>query len=144
MPGKKPGGDPRAQRALDSKGLKYVITDAGDLKLLFDLDNGRSQLVFVNANTEKFADLEIREVWSIASIGDGILDLELMRYLLKRNGEVKFGAWRVFDSDEGEAILAFAAQVAAEADGDTLSSVLHFVSNQADQLEGKVTKEDVF
>ena len=68
----------------------------------------------------------------------------MQHHLLKRNGEVKFGAWRVSDSDQGEAILAFAAQVAAEADGDTLSSVLHFVSSQADQLEGKVTKEDVF
>jgi hypothetical protein len=144
MPGEKPGGDPRVQRALDSKGLKYVTTDAGDFKLLFTLDNSRSQLVFVTSQTEEFAGLEIRDVWSIASIGDGVLDLELMRYVLKRNGEVKFGAWRVIESDEGEPILAFAAHTPADADGDTLSSVLQFVTNQADQLEGKVTKDDVF
>ena len=59
------GADLRVQSALDDAGLKYTIDDDGDFRLLFGQEDDRSQLVWINSNTEEYGNMELREVWGI-------------------------------------------------------------------------------
>src|SRR5215208_3033791 len=73
---KKPAPDPRVKAALDAIGYKYELTEDNDYRLTIENDqiekvvdgklSHRSQLAYVNSNTEKYSSLEIREVWSPA------------------------------------------------------------------------------
>src|SRR5438270_4384084 len=81
---KKPPADPRVKAALDEIGYKFELNDDNDYKLVpiqteqaGTAANGkpiwRSQLVYVNSNTEKYGSLEIREVLAPAYLSEGPL-----------------------------------------------------------------------
>lgn len=135
-------GDARVQRALDEHALKYEVDEEGDFRLLFSLENGRSQMLFVNSGTERFYDLEIREVWSLAIGLPGLPEPGLMLYLLKQNREAKFGSWRIGEDGKGGHYILFAAQVSADADADTLAAMMEMVMHQADGLEAMFGRDD--
>jgi hypothetical protein len=124
--------------------LNYQIDDDGDFKLTFRLDNGRSQVCFVNSKTEQFGTLEIREVWSVGYLSEGAIDARLGAYLLTRNNRVKLGAWRISERSDGKVLIVFAAHVAAEMDAESLQSAMRGVLREADELEEKLEGTDRF
>src|SRR5437870_8604483 len=92
----KPPADPRVKAALDAIGYKYELNADNDYKLLpIETEQAgtkpdgkpiyRSQLVYVNSNTEKYGTLEIREVLAPAFLSNGPLSLELANRLLREN-----------------------------------------------------------
>ncbi|SUS05928.1 conserved hypothetical protein [uncultured Defluviicoccus sp.] len=143
MLGNKAHKDPRVERLLESLSLKYQTTSAGDFKLQFDLGGGRSQTVIVNSNTETFGRLEIREVASLGLFLQSVPDPAIMLYLLRENGSIKLGAWRVLRGDEGTLVI-FAAHISADTDAETLMSVMKLVMRAADELEEKFSGDDRF
>lgn len=144
MLGNKARIDPRVQRLLESASLKYDITNAGDFKLSFNLGGGRSQVAFVNSNTETFGGLEIREVSSVGLfLKKSVPDPALMLYALVDNSNVKLGAWRVVLGDEG-ALVIFTAHISADTDAQTLMSVMTLVMRAADDLENKFSGDDKY
>ena len=136
-------GDSRVRRLIEQLGYKFDVTDAGDFKLLFATENNRSQLVFVNSNTETYEGREIREVWSVALKVQGLLDRELANSLLVDNAKIKLGSWRVETSD-GYSFATFAVQVAAVPEAAFLNSVLSLVALKADRLESSRLGRDDF
>ena len=66
-----PQGDPRVKRMLDALELKYSSDDDGDFQVVVEFEDGRSQLAYINSDTQFMNDFEIRELWSVAYISEG-------------------------------------------------------------------------
>ena len=137
-----PAPDPRVEAALTSAKLAYIV-DEGDFRLKYDVAGGRSQLVWVASGTAKLDQLEIRDVWSIASRGKGTPPAELASYLLKENARMILGAWQVNQGPE-EYLVVFSAPVVATADSATLQEVIEVVMLSSDRIENELTGKDEF
>lgn len=131
--------DPRVRRRLDAAGLKYEITDTGNFRLGYRIDEERTQVVFINSETSNYLNLEIRDVWSVAYKCHGAMSQKIANYLLLQNGLLKIGAWHAQQNDEGETYAIFQAQVSADSDADTLKKILTLVSGAADKMENLLT-----
>jgi hypothetical protein len=134
--------DTRVEAALAEAGLTYIV-DEGDFRLKYDVADGRSQLVWVASGTAKIDQLEIRDVWSIASRGKGSPPAELASHLLKENARMILGAWQVNQGPE-EYLVVFSAPVLATADASTLQEVIEVVMLSADRIEKELTDKDEF
>jgi hypothetical protein len=145
--------DPRVKAALEEIGYKYELTEDNDYRLTIENDqiekvvNGkttyRSQLAYVNSNTEKYSSLEIREVWSPAFYSAGPLSAAIANRLLRENNSVKFGAWRVdVQESSGKYLTMFAVQIAADSDAESLRLAIKSVILVADRMEKELTGKD--
>ena len=141
MFGSKKKGDPRIRTILDEEDIKYEIDSDGDYKIILGLEDDRSQVVFINSNTETFADVEIREVWSIGLKGSGQLSAEMANELLRRNQQYKVGGWSIAQSDE-QILALFKIVISAEANKSELISVLLASAVQADEIEKEFLGND--
>jgi hypothetical protein len=149
--------DPRVKTQLDQIGYKYQITAEGDYKLVpiqteaegTNADGTpklRSQLVYVNSNTEKYGSLEIREVLAPAMLVAPPLSVSTANRLLLDNNKVKFGAWRLVSistgANSGKVLVMFAAQIDANADAESLRLTIKSVILIADRMEKELTHAD--
>jgi hypothetical protein len=134
--------DPRVEAALKAAGLDYSL-DEGDFRLEYDVDEARSQRVWVASGTARIDQLEIRDVWSVAARGKGEVPADLARTLLKENVRMILGAWQVNQSPE-EYLVVYSAQVAAAADAATLQKVIEVVMFSADRIEKQLSDKDTF
>jgi len=134
--------DPRVEAALKAAGLDYSL-DEGDFRLDYDVDEARSQRVWVASATARVDQLEIRDVWSVAARGKGEVPAELARMLLKENVRMILGAWQVNQGPE-EYLVVYSAQVAAAADAATLQKVIEVVMFSADRIEKQLGDKDNF
>lgn len=141
MFGGKKKGDSRVGAILDAEDMKYEIDDDGDYKLIFGLENDRTQLVFINSQTDTFAGVEIREVWSVGLKGSGQLSATVANELLERNAKYKVGGWQVINKD-GQVLALFTIVLSADADQSELVTVLNAVAIQADEIEKEFLKND--
>ena len=83
--------DDGLERLFDEAGLNFrFVEDPGLYELTFSQDNGRTQLVIVDAKTEKIDDYAVRDISSVGY--DGMLTKAQAMYLLDQN--YKVGAWR--------------------------------------------------
>jgi hypothetical protein len=137
-------GDTRVKQLLDHLEFKYTIDRDGDFKVLFDMGEERSQLGFISSNTYVLGSLEIREVWSVGYECDGPLPEAVANYLLWQNNRMKLGAWRVMRYESGRHLAAFAAQIAANTDAQTLRTTLAAVLGAADDTEKVLSGGDKF
>jgi hypothetical protein len=137
-------GDPRVRSALEQLECPHEVDADGDFKIIVKLAEGRTQVVLINSNTESFAGIEIREVYSLGYIEDRVPDERLLKSLLLENGTVKFGAWRLIESGNGQVGVVFAAHIAASTDAKTLDSIIDFVAAKADEFEDKLYGTDKY
>jgi len=136
------GADPRVAAALEAAALTYTL-DEGDFRLEYDVDEGRSQRVWVASETARIDQLEIRDVWSVAARGQGEVPADLARMLLKENVRMILGAWQVNQSQD-EYLVVFSAQVDAAADAATLQTAIEVVMFSADRIEKQQSDKDAF
>ncbi len=149
--------DPRVKAALDQLGYKYDVDSNNDYKLIpiettqigtsaDGKPKWRSNLVYVNSNTEKYGSLEIREVLAPAFLLDGPLTADLANRLLRENNSVKLGAWRVLivnsGQNAGKRLVMFAAQISANSDAESLRLAIKSVILIADRMEQEITNTD--
>ena len=135
-------GDPRVAAALKAAGLGYSL-DEGDFRLEYDVDQERSQRVWVASDTARIDQLEIRDVWSVAARGKGEVPAEFARKLLAENVRMILGAWQVNQSQD-EYLVVYSAQVDAAADAATLQKVIEVVMFSADRIEKQLGEQDAF
>lgn len=153
----KPPADPRVKAALDRIGYKYELDKQNDYKLtpiqteqIGTAADGkpiwRTQLVYINSNTEKYGSLEIREVLAPAFLSDGPLSAEVANKLLRENNTVKLGSWRVVHINSGpnvgKYLAMFAAQINADSDPESLRLTIKSVILIADRMEKELTNAD--
>lgn len=130
------------EAALKTAGLAHTL-DEGDYRLNYDVDEGRSQRVWVASQTARIDQLEVRDVWSVAARGKGEVPADLARLLLKENVRMILGAWQVNQSAD-EYLVVFSAQVDAAADAATLQKVIEVVMFSADRIEKQLGDTDAF
>lgn len=135
-------GDPRVESALQAAGLPYSL-DEGDYRLDYQVDEQRSQRVWVAAKTARIDRLEMRDVWSVAARGQGEVPADLARLLLGENVRMILGAWQVNQSAQ-EYLVVYSAQVDAAADSATLREVIEVVMFSADRIEKQLSDKDAF
>lgn len=133
--------DPRVAVLLERAGLAYDIDDAGDYRVVTQFDDGRSQLVFIQSETLRLSDMELREIWSIGYLADDFLPASVARDLLRENGQLKLGAWQL-DRFAGRETAIFRASIPADTDRETLLLAIKVVSATADAKEQALTGRD--
>ena len=134
--------DPRVAKALDRLGLKYSATSEGNYSLVYDLDGGRRQTVYIMSRTEKYDGLEIREIWSNAgTLCDKPSYAEMLK-LLEDNNTEKMGAWSLEADDDGCYLAYFAIRVPIDMKDSDLSSMMEFAAAVADEMEASLFGPD--
>ena len=135
-------GDPdrAVGRLLDSLEYKYEVDEDGDYRLVFDMEDDRTQLVFVRSSVENYGSHKIREVWSpgYKSPGPQFPALVANR-LLEDSQESKLGSW-VKQSD----IAMFVVKIDANAKADVLSDAIDAAIKSADAIELELTSQDEY
>ena len=135
--------DPRVAAALEAIGVESEVDADGDYKLVLRVDDEgeRTQVVYVISSTERYGNLEIREVWAPAFKTGGRLDADVARQMLATNDRMKLGAWRLYGDDDDE-MAVYAVQIDAEANAEAMRSALQIVVQVADAEELKQTGKD--
>uniref|UniRef100_A0A7C4CC45 YbjN domain-containing protein n=1 Tax=candidate division WOR-3 bacterium TaxID=2052148 RepID=A0A7C4CC45_UNCW3 len=133
-------GDARVRKTLTEAGIEFTVDDDGDFKLIRTLDNGRTQLVYINSGTETFKNLEIREVWAPAHKTTGQFPAKVANDLLLDSFRKKIGAWQtIFKESDNSYLAVFAAKIDADADAPSLNACITAVAQSADEMEEKLT-----
>lgn len=132
--------DNKVKEQLDTWGYEYTIDSDNDFKILYKLDNGRTQLCFVNSNTETFGLFEIREVWSPVYKSEAQLPAWLANKLLEESYKKKLGAYEVWVKSGSDTRLAiFCAKIDATCSGSDLDDAIKAVSLTADLMEKELS-----
>ncbi|MBS0194769.1 MAG: hypothetical protein JSR34_11030 [Proteobacteria bacterium] len=133
--------DPIVERQLDSLKLKYQVDKDGDYKLVYDLGNGRTQLVWVRSKTYAYRSNQIREIWSpgYRSPSDAIPERVANR-MLENSNDVKLGGW----VKQGK-VGMFIIKVSTDASAEELGDAIRAAASTADDLEQEFSgKKDEF
>jgi hypothetical protein len=81
--------DPRVEKALKKLGLKYKVNEDGDFKLVFAIEDNRTQVVIISSTTETLGKMEIREVWSPIAKFASNPPCDLSLELLEKHGKAQ-------------------------------------------------------
>ncbi len=135
-------GDPRVKRILNSLDIRYSLDQDENFEVAIAFEDGRSQLAFVNSDTQHIGDFEIREVWSVGYVTQGFLDIDTANTLLLENDLMKIGSWRLKQVDENTFAAAYCIQIAADCDPQSFLNTLSLVLKVADEMEEKLTGRD--
>lgn len=138
------GGDPRVRGALDEAGLRYVVDDNQDFQLLFELGDGRSQVVWINSATQAVTPFEVREVWSGAYLARRSLPRRVANALLVDSYHQKVGAWASWPDRSGRNMAIFVVKIDADAPADALATAVQAVLVVADTMERHLGGKDRF
>lgn len=129
------GADAALGQRLRALGLEPQVDGDGDYRLLFALDGGRQQVTYVRSHTERFGQLEIREIWSPAYQAPGdTLPADIANRLLQDGQENILGAWV---RQDGTAI--YVTRVPADLSGAALSDAIEATTRAADTMEAQLT-----
>lgn len=120
-----------AQR-LDARGVKYVIDEDGDYRVIYQYaDEGRTQMAFVSGTTEDLAGFRIREVFAPAArLEEDGIDGARALALLADSRSRKLGAWETAGN-----VLYFVIKLPDSVDGAALEAALDIVAQVADDQE---------
>jgi hypothetical protein len=135
--------NPQIKKVIEKAGLKYTVDKDGDFKLVFSVEEGRTQVVFISSATEEMGGETIVEIWSPAYKNSAITS-ETLALLLKDSGQKKIGAWEVISSDT-QVFALFKAKVPMSALSPAfLQTVCEGVVTTADAMEKSLLGSDDF
>lgn len=127
-------------RLLDGLEYTYEVDEDGDYKLIFDMENDRTQLVFVRSSVETYGSHHIREIWSPGYKSPGPQFPALVgNRLLEDSNASKLGAW----VKQGEMAM-FVVKIDADASAQVLSDAIDAASKSADAIELELTSKDEY
>lgn len=137
--------DSPLQSAIDSAGLKYEITKDGFFKIILRFDDGRSQIVLVNSQTQKVNALEMREIYAFAYKSKGEIPVNIANKLLADSQNRIIGAWEtISDRSSNLSLAVFNAKIPANIAPEDLINVIRLVGVRADEMEKELTQTDEF
>ena len=133
-------GEPDASigKLLDGIEYKYEVDADGDYQLVFEMENERTQLVYVRSNVETYGSHHVREIWSpgYKSPSPQFPALVANR-LLEDSNDSKLGSW-VKQSD----MAMFVVKIDASANAEILSDAIDAAAKSADAIELELTNKD--
>jgi hypothetical protein len=138
--------DPRVSSALDELDIPYTCNPAtGRFEVLVQLNNGRSQTVFIHSATNKFLGIELREISSAALESEGSFDARITNLLLRDNAELVHGDWSIhLNEDSSKHFAVFSMTAVALITAEPLWSIIECVAEVADEMENRLSGLDEF
>lgn len=128
-------GDPAIARQLEQLDYAYEVDADGDYQMVFDLDAGRTQLVYVRSAIENYGSLSVREIWSPGfQVKSGDFPVTVANRLLADSNKAIAGGW----VRQGETAM-FVVKIDANASADQLSDAIDAAIKTADKLEQELT-----
>ena len=137
----KPPTDPRVLQVVKQSGLRYQIDGDGDVRLMMGLPGGRSQVVFINSNTSKIGDLEIREIWSVGFKLSSAPSPQIRAKMLSLNANYKVGFWSIKQVGPIH-IGIFTVKLPPIISTDVMKTIVQVVSTTADSFERETLSSD--
>jgi hypothetical protein len=139
-----PQVDRKCQKTLDKANLKYEIDSDGDFKLVVQVANNRTQLVYVYSNTLTYDNVEVRTIMSPALVADTdeALTAETLRMLLVDNFENKMGSWEVVERPDGGIVIQYVVKPPADMGPEDMRSMIGLAAIAADMIEQQITEGD--
>ncbi len=132
--------DPAVAKALDALGYPYEVDEDGDYKMVFDVDNDRTQLVFVRSAVEDYGSHRIREIWSPGyNAPADQFTAEVANRLLEDAQDAKLGGWV-----KQKHLAMFVVKIDADADGPVLADAIEAATHTADAMELALTGQDEY
>lgn len=123
---------------LDAKGTPYTVDEDGDYRILVDVGEGRSQLVWVRSKVHTTDFQRVREVWTYGFRSDERrIPVHIANRLLTENFELILGAWA---REGGNAILLI--KIDADASADILNEAIDLAASTGDRMEQKLVSGD--
>jgi len=132
--------DIRVKTRLEAADILYEVDSDGDFKTVFEQEDGRTHLVFINSDTNEVRGMEIREVWAVAMQAERIPD-DVAREMMRRNSEYVLGAWQLRNWS-GRDTLIFAIPLSAVAPAKELANTASIVAQAADEVELELLGSD--
>lgn len=131
-----PSADPAIARQLKALAYDFDVDDDGDYRMTKEMDDDRTQLVFVISRTEKYGVHRIREIWAPAyrSGEDDALPADVANRLLADSQDSKLGSW----VRQGNTAV-FVAKIAADASKQELQDAIEAAAVTADEMEKELT-----
>lgn len=127
-------------RLLDGLQYQYEVDEDGDYKMVFDLEDDRTQLAFVRSSVETYGNHHIREVWSPGYRSPGAqFPAPVANRLLEYSNSSKLGSW----VKQGNTAM-FVVKIDADASAEVLSDAINAAVQSADELELELTSKDEF
>jgi hypothetical protein len=124
--------DARLTAALEPLELKYT-NENGTITFKQPIGK-RTQVMYIENETDIFDKFEVRQVYSIVHESDKPLDQARLQQLLMANAKKKIGAFEIVQK-EGSYFVVFAAKVSPTLDATDLKSVIDMVATVADAME---------
>lgn len=125
---------------LEELGYEYEMDTDGNFRLLFDLDDERSQLVWIRNRTYESHGIAMRDVWSFAlRLRGKYASVKLADRLLRDSLDSIMGGW-MRDGD----YIAYLVKLPADATVEQLDAALGEAIDKADALELKETQADEY
>ncbi|BCT93839.1 hypothetical protein LYSHEL_28660 [Lysobacter helvus] len=131
-----PKPDLKVTAQLDAAGMSYQVDEEGDYKMVFEMEDKRTQVVFLRAPVETFGKRRIREIWSPAykAEADGQVPMDVANRLLDATMANKIGAWAA----EGD-VAVFVVKIDADAPAAELRETIEAAADTADAMENELT-----
>jgi hypothetical protein len=126
---------PNLAKLLDRADVRYERVDGGGLKVLYDFDDGRSHLVFLQPQGD-FEDVGVVEIYSpVMRLSDGTVPAPLARRLLETNGMRKLTYFGVELVEDTLMVFCYHNTPTRGLNAKTLSTLLLAVATFADEME---------
>lgn len=130
--------DPGVARLLKAMDTPYTIDDDGDYRILVDLGDERSQIVWVRSAVHEAANQRVREIWTYGyRSSERRIPANVANRLLSQNFELILGAWA---RSEGNAVLV--VKIPADADAEALDAAIDLTASIGDGMEQKLVAGD--
>ena len=130
--------DPIVAQRLDAKKTPYTVDEEGDYRILVNVKDDRSQLVWVRSVVHETDEQKIREIWTYGLRSeDRSIPTHIANKLLSENMDLIVGAWA---RQEGNAILII--KVPADASADTLDEAIDLSATIGDRMEKELVTGD--
>lgn len=126
---------------LDAAGISYDRNAQGHLLMRMGLQQGRSQLTYIDPQAYPVGKAQFIQVWSIGWAGQQPPQWETALRLLEESQTAPVGGWAMVAS-ERDHLLLYKMQLPANADLEALMAAIYSASFAADQLELNLSGED--
>jgi hypothetical protein len=134
--------DPRVEAALTNLGIKYTVNSSGNLVVTYGVGEDRSQTVYVMSKTDKYSEVEIREIWSNAGSFEAEPEAEGLADLMTESGKNKIGCWALEKQEDGKYLLFYSIKFPAEVPDEAYRMMLEFASSVTDARELELFQVD--
>jgi len=129
--------DAAIKAQLDSQDVHYKVDGDGDFEIVYDLDSGRTQRVWIRSSTDAYGSLKVREIWSPGyKLNGAPLPPKVAQRLLESSNNLILGGWTV-----QKEFAMLVVKIPVSSTPTQLRDATEFAADVADKLEKEFTAD---